>query len=152
MGDEAAAVRSARLALQVDDQDPRTAGLLACLLIRQGQLDEALELCRRYGWSVVPLTYLVRLFIDLGQVSEATEAVRHWVAARPNDANAWVYLAYIAELMQQYEQAVGYYEEACRRRPRDRALADRRDRLRRALECGGVVTGDVPAPTLQVDD
>ena len=136
LGNDQLAIHAARRALQIDNSDEHSAGLLAASLVRQSDVDEALAVCHAHGWRILPLTYLTRLLIDAGQLTEAAELFGIWVERQPNDRNVWLYGGYIAELLHHYEDALRYYGEAHRRAPRDRFIQRRYQRLRRAFELG----------------
>lgn len=136
LGRDTEAAEAAQTVLRHDPQDRDAARLLGQAAVRLRRYDEALDICTRYGWDILPYPYLARVFIDTNQLEAAAEFIAVWSDRRPGDVLAWMYKGYLAERSGRLRDALACYEEAMRRKPDYREAMQRCELLHAALEDG----------------
>jgi tetratricopeptide (TPR) repeat protein len=143
LGNEAAAERFYRTALQVDDLFLPAAMNLATLMARQQRLDEAELLLRpmvnAYPDNADPALSLGLLLAELGRIDEAAEQLLRAAALRPDAARIHFNLGLVLQQLGRLDQATAPLSRAAELAPDDpstlHALADnlaRRGRLQQA--------------------
>lgn len=145
------AVEAGNTALRLDTSRISAASAVAQALVLQRRFREAIQLCRVHGAAILPYSYLFQAFVEAAEPEQAADLARRWVQGRPNDAEAWLAMGYLAERMARYQDAVTYYTQAMRVAPDNQQARERWQRLSNAIEndlLPGMDEDRVPPPGL----
>jgi adenylate cyclase len=114
-------LKAARRGVELDDEDPSSAWALGSLLYARGDLEEAKAALDK-SFQLNPLIVdarltIGRILVDLGQFSEAVEAMQQTLQLCPNDPKIGIAMSRLAEAyfhLSEYDKAIEWTRRAYR--------------------------------------